>query len=147
MDVRVDKYGDIEFRGEARDVLMTLNKKQLELIGDVTSACSDNRASTALRMKEVIFHGPATIIYWEDGDKTVVKCMEGDHMNPEMGIAMATLKKMLGGSYKEFKKHTAEIIAEDKKRKLETKLNKYVKEIKEMAEAVKELEDGNEQTT
>lgn len=26
----------------------------------------------------VIFHNPATIVFWDDGDKTVVKCQPGD---------------------------------------------------------------------
>lgn len=50
---------------------------------------------------DVIFHDPATIVFWNDGTKTVVKCQPGDKFDPEKGLAMAIVKKMLGntGSY------------------------------------------------
>lgn len=47
-------------------------------------------------IKDVVFNCPATIVFWEDGTKTVVKCMEGDIFNPEHGFAMAVLKKLYG---------------------------------------------------
>ena len=62
------------------------------------------------RIEKVIFSGPATIVFWDDGDKTVVKCMDGDQMNYEMGIAMCTLKKIFGSSYGAFKKHIKELV-------------------------------------
>ena len=48
------------------------------------------------KIKKVIFNAPATIIIWEDGVKTVVKCQEGDTYNPETGFALAYLKRLLG---------------------------------------------------
>lgn len=50
---------------------------------------------------DVIFHDPATIVFWSDGTKTVVKCQSGDTFDPEKGLAMAIIKKMTGntGSY------------------------------------------------
>ena len=50
--------------------------------------------------KTVIFNPPATIVYWEDGEKTIVKCMEGDEFNPEVGLAMCLAKYIFGGRYK-----------------------------------------------
>ena len=44
-------------------------------------------------IKDVIFNDPATIVLWEDGSKTVVKCQEGDTYNKETGLAMAIIKK------------------------------------------------------
>lgn len=61
-------------------------------------------AGKYIKIRKVIFSGPATIVFWNDGDKTVVKCMKGDHLNYEMGIAMCTLKKLFGDSYLDFKK-------------------------------------------
>lgn len=58
-------------------------------------------------IKKVIFNDPATIVFWEDGSKTVVKCQDGDIYDPEKGLAMAISKKALGnqGNYCEvFKK-------------------------------------------
>lgn len=52
-------------------------------------------------IKDVIFNDPATIVFWNDGTKTVVKCQEGDEFDPEKGLTMAIVKKVYGnkGSY------------------------------------------------
>lgn len=49
---------------------------------------------------DVVFNGPATIIFWADGTKTVVKAIY-DEFDPEKGLAMAIAKKALGnkGNY------------------------------------------------
>lgn len=49
---------------------------------------------------KVIFNGPATIIQWKDGSKTVVKCMEGDVYDPEKAVMMATMEKIFGSKAK-----------------------------------------------
>lgn len=53
------------------------------------------------KIKNVIFNDPATIVFWEDGTKTVVKCQDGDEFDPEKGLAMAIVKKAYGnkGNY------------------------------------------------
>lgn len=52
------------------------------------------------KIKSVIYSDPATIVFWKDGTKTVVKC-KNEKFDPEKGLAMAFSKKMLGnkGSY------------------------------------------------
>lgn len=60
-----------------------------------------------LKIKDVKFNDPATIVFWADGTKTVVKCQDDDIFDPEKGLAMAISKKALGnkGNYcNEFKK-------------------------------------------
>lgn len=47
-------------------------------------------------IKNVIFNDPATIVMWSDGTKTVVKCGENDTFDPEKGVAMCCMKKLLG---------------------------------------------------
>lgn len=51
-------------------------------------------------IKDVIFNDPATIVFWEDGTKTVVKAKD-ETFDPEKGLAMAFSKKMFGneGNY------------------------------------------------
>lgn len=44
----------------------------------------------------VIFNDPATIIYWKDGSKTVVKRSDDDIWDPEKGFCMAIIKKLYG---------------------------------------------------
>ena len=53
------------------------------------------------KIKNVIFKDPATIVFWSDGTKTVVKCGENDIYDPEKGLAMAISKKAMGneGNY------------------------------------------------
>lgn len=48
---------------------------------------------------DVIFNDPATIVFWIDGSKTVVKCQPGETFDPEKGLAMAISKKFLGNDY------------------------------------------------
>lgn len=50
-------------------------------------------------IKDVIFNDPATIVFWTDGSKTVVKCQNGETFDPEKGLAMAISKKMFGNNY------------------------------------------------
>ena len=52
--------------------------------------------------KNVIFNNPATIVFWSDGTKTVVKAGPNDIFDPEKGLAMAISKKMLGNNYKAY---------------------------------------------
>lgn len=47
-------------------------------------------------IEKVIFKNPATIVFWKDGTKTVVKCQKGDTFDPEKGLAMAICKKIMG---------------------------------------------------
>ena len=54
-------------------------------------------------IKDVIFNDPATIVFWMDGTKTVVKAQDSEKFDPEKGLAMAIAKKALGneGNYYE----------------------------------------------
>lgn len=47
-------------------------------------------------IKRVVFNDPATIVFWKDGTKTVVKCSDGDTYSKESGLAMCFMKKMHG---------------------------------------------------
>lgn len=50
------------------------------------------------KIKKVIFNNPATIVYWADGTKTVVKCGKEDTFDPEKGLAMAISKYFFGNA-------------------------------------------------
>ena len=45
-------------------------------------------------VSEVIINGPATIVKWEDGKKTVTKCRGGDEFDPLFGIIACILRKL-----------------------------------------------------
>lgn len=53
-------------------------------------------------IEKVIFNEPATIVYWKDGEKTVVKAND-EPFDKEKGLAMAITKKVYGnkGSFNE----------------------------------------------
>ena len=58
------------------------------------------------RIKNVIFNDPATIVFWSDNTKTVVKAQD-EPFDPEKGLAMAICKRALGNEgnyYNEIKK-------------------------------------------
>lgn len=62
---------------------------------------------TYFKIEKVIYNDPATIVFWKDGTKTVVKACEDDEYDPEKGLAMAISKKALGNKgnyYETFKK-------------------------------------------
>lgn len=64
----------------------------------------------SFEVDKVIFNDPATIVYWKDGTKTVVKTQNGESFDTEKGLAMAISKKAYGnkGNYNEvFKKNNA----------------------------------------
>ena len=61
---------------------------------------------STLPITNVIFAAPATIVFWNDGTKSVVKC-ENEVFDPEKGLAMAIAKRALGNKgnyYETFKK-------------------------------------------
>lgn len=66
----------------------------------------DTVNSSRMMIKKVVFNNPATIVFWSDGSKTVVKANLDDY-DPEKGLAMAIAKKALGNKgnyYNVFKK-------------------------------------------
>lgn len=74
-------------------------------------------------IRDIIFNGPATVILWRDGSKTVIKQQKGDKWDPEKAVAMAVMKKVFGtnvtgSNYLEFvKPYIEKALEEDKKRK------------------------------
>ena len=84
-------------------VLNTADK--INLAGITASATSIPKAvpkpaNYLPEIKNVKFNGPATIVFWEDGTKTVVKCQDGDDYSKEIGLAMCIVKKVFGNTSK-----------------------------------------------
>ena len=96
------------------DILGTPNStaSMTELAVDLQNRLSGSTPSSTPEISNVIFNPPATIVFWSDKTKTVVKCQEGDEFDPEKGLAMAIVKKMNGntGKYCDiFKKWVPEV--------------------------------------
>ncbi len=106
----IDFYGkskiELECTLAADDSYTSLAKHCKELLNNMYGVASTitggsrNYTCVMPRIKKVIFNDPATIVFWKDGTKTVVKSYE-DKFDPEKGLAMAITKKALGnqGNY------------------------------------------------
>lgn len=97
--IRVDGFSGYSIRFAERDV---------ELLScELNAETRLNRTfGNPFTIKKVIFNPPATIVFWTDGTKTVVKA-ENENFDPEKGLAMAISKKALGNEgnyYNTFKK-------------------------------------------
>lgn len=80
---------------------------------------------TLPKIEKVLFNAPATIVFWKDGTKTVVKAQGDDEFDPEKGLAMAICKKALGNDrdyYEVFLKHVGRY--EKQQRKAQEMLEK-----------------------
>ena len=103
-----------------RDINNRMNGKEKELetalkrrMSNTMYGAYSNRANCKIfvtpQIKNVIFNSPATIVFWNDGTKTVVKCQNNEEFDPEKGITMAFFKKMHGNKghyFEEIKKWT-----------------------------------------
>lgn len=54
------------------------------------------KSVSLMDISKVIFNYPATIVFWVDGTKTIVKCKPGDQWDPHAGISAAIAKKFFG---------------------------------------------------
>ena len=66
--------------------------------GGLNAGKKSTSATNAAVIKRVIFNPPATIVYWSDCTKTVVKCNANDIFDPEKGLAMAIAKRCAGNT-------------------------------------------------
>ena len=81
-----------------------------------------HKYTIADRIDRVKFSGPATIVFWLDGTKTVSVCSDEDIYDPEKGLAMCMLKKLLGNSdYNEvFKRFIPDSVYEEEPNETDT---------------------------
>ena len=102
----MDRYSlnPMSFRGH--EVLTADEDIQKYLCNDVLTTYGlyasryNGSIGLSMKIKKVIFNNPATIVFWSDGSKTVVKCIEGDVFDPSKGLAMAISKRVLGDKFK-----------------------------------------------
>ena len=73
----------------------------------------DNKPYTGSPIEKVIFNPPATIIFWKDGAKTVVKARDDEDFDHEKGFAMAVAKKYFGTRYGWHKRHFLDGVEEE----------------------------------
>ena len=77
------------------------------LINSIYGAASMSMNNKSVFLKKVIYNDPATIAFWSDGTKTIVKAQPGDTFDPENGLAIVIANKACGNTgnyYNGFKK-------------------------------------------
>lgn len=65
-----------------------------DIIKEIQEMKKSTKKPVTNPIEKVIFNPPATIVFWKDGSKTVVKA-QGDVFNPETGLAMAISRHYL----------------------------------------------------
>lgn len=80
-------------------------------------------------IKKVIYNDPATIIFWSDGTKTVVKCMENEDYDPEKGFMAAVTRKAFGDKYGWVMRHQVKPAAEYEN-KVDTLMNSIAESLR-----------------
>ena len=89
-------------------------------------------------IKEVKFNPPATIVFWDDDTKTVVKTRNGEKFDPEKGLSMAISKKALGNEYDYYETFKKEVGKYNKKMKKEdhTEVKKEIQKPKKSSKTI-----------
>ena len=89
------------------DKARSLTEAAVPILSDVKMQLNLNYMPN-LAIKDVIFNPPATIVFWMDGTKTIVKDQGEVFYDPEKGMAMAVAKKAFGNQgnyYNQFAKY------------------------------------------
>jgi len=93
-DIQVQE-GDKIFKSYLYSILQLIFDKPYTLIQDVLHG----QFLTFQFIRKIIFNNRATIIIWDDGSKTVSKCLPTDIYNEETGVLLCILKKFYRPSH------------------------------------------------
>lgn len=101
-------YKDVEYVYSGDETGWTpINDRRKESDKDMATTHYDRVRPNWLNITKVVFNDPATIVFWGDGTKTVVKCSDNETFDPEKGLVMAIAKKAFGNQgryYNQIKK-------------------------------------------
>lgn len=99
MTVPREPHGDLVERSALDRSISDSMKRALERVyrysispDHIKSGVRTERTSYQVPEK-VIYNDPATVAFWSDGSKTVVKAHEDDHYDERFGLLMALLRK------------------------------------------------------
>ena len=88
------------------------------------------------KVKRILFNPPATVVFWEDGTKTVVKCMEGETFSPYYGF-IAALAKKIYGSNNAIHKMLEKWLPEEEEKPAKPKKEEYIETLAKMLTGAK----------
>lgn len=77
----------------------TDNTISKSFIANYHSSENDIFLTNRLKIKKVIHNNPATIVYFSDGSKEVVKVHKEDEYNEDIGILLCIAKRQLGKDF------------------------------------------------
>ena len=85
-----------ELRKEIHDKMKFPRNIADHCVNDVlaTIKFAETKNFYSLNVSKIIFNPPATIVFWEDGTKTVVKCSAEDEFSEYYGFLVALGKKV-----------------------------------------------------
>lgn len=86
----------IRFNCDDFESAKTLIKRIHDLSNEKDTAADLNNFYNSFEVKDILVNGPATIVFWGDGTKTVVKCGPTETYDVEKAVAMCFMKKALG---------------------------------------------------
>lgn len=92
--------------GKVADILIrefTVNhsdcsEPEVRIEGIMTRLGRQEPQTPELMVADVIYNDPATVVYWSDKTRTVVKCQPGDTYDPKTGFLLALCKKVCGNT-------------------------------------------------
>ena len=129
-----------ESRGGLKVEAITLTKEERDKLTNMYHGRANGKQSYFTKIKRVIFSDPATIVFWEDGTKTVVKAHNED-FDPEKGLAMAVCKRVYGDKYHRVFK---DYIPKEEPEEIENYENAFKVATDAIKELAKELNAGKE---
>ena len=82
----------LSFTADIRGIVLGGSCSWDDILHDLNELLSRNPPE----IEKVIQNGPAVVILWKDGTKTIAKCHSEDTFIPEIGFTVAFLKKLIG---------------------------------------------------
>ena len=90
-------------------------------------------------IREIRYNGPATIVFWEDNTKTVVKMQpDEEYYDPDKAFTMAVCKKLFGNKFNRHLTKAQKAFEKSCDEKYEKRVNDFVQR---MADANKRVND------
>lgn len=84
-------------------------------------------------VREIRYNGPATIVFWEDNTKTVVKVQPGEeHYDPDKAFAMAVCKKLFGNKFNRYLTKAQKAFEKSCEKKYEKRVNEFVQRMNDV---------------
>ena len=95
----VNNHGESSIMGT---LTISCDAVNYQSLGDGFLTLKYNPPENSYVPKRIIYSGKTTVVFWQDGTKTVVRCAEGEEFVPEIGVAEAIAEKVFGGSRSKF---------------------------------------------